>query len=393
MSIIESLRDWDIGRLIPFHIFSSTPTVPSTPTLPSIPTLPSTQTLTTSSKSTSTWISTWTSTLLTGIISSTQTKICIGLLITGVGLGLGLIFNKMYNYNSIKGKPWTRKTIKYKPTEEVENTLDKISLIYAKYVNDPMYVYKMCNDGEIRWIVVLQKLNDTITTERFDEKNILKHVLFRKYRADKLHVVEIFDADHPTITTESITHQRLALLDAHNNQNVVYTVDKDVYPDEFDTTSKRCSNGIHYLKSVEGAYYYGSPHVNYTGAWFSHTDAGYLYSSGHYTNGYKDGVWTFWFIDHDINEYTEQIMIPHKKITFVSGRQNGNYIEYHDGSLQKSIEYTTHESICVGSYKSWFYNGNVHIEGEYDHTGQKRGNWYYFNITGKLVNKVTYPQV
>ncbi len=47
--------------------------------------------------------------------------------------------------------------------EEINNrNLDEINSIYRNYINDPKYVYKSCQ-GE--WIVILEKLDETITNE------------------------------------------------------------------------------------------------------------------------------------------------------------------------------------------------------------------------------------
>lgn len=310
--------------------------------------------------------------------SFTQSKLCFGLLMTGIGLSLFFTrMTKMFRFGSKK----TKYILNSQSDSEVKNTVIEIQKIYEKYINDPSYVYQMCTDKKsnfIRWIVILQKLSDTITNEYFDEKNVqylhLKHLFLKKYRADKLRIIKIFDSDHPTITTDTISH-------TCNGKTVVYTINSDIQ-----------SDAIHYFKLIEGAYYYGLPHSKYTGEWFSHTDDGYLHLSGNYIKGHKDGIWTYWFIDQN-NEKTEQNMIPHRKITFTDGRQNGKYIEYHDGSLNKSVEYTTHESIIVNTYTSWFHNGNIHIEGEYDHHGQKCGEWNYYDMDGNSINKIMYSTV
>ena len=61
--------------------------------------------------------------------------------------------------------------------------MDKFGLCVAKYI-DPLYVFKSCSRD---WIVVLQKLADTIT----NESRPVVDADCAKFRANKLQVVDI----------------------------------------------------------------------------------------------------------------------------------------------------------------------------------------------------------
>jgi antitoxin component YwqK of YwqJK toxin-antitoxin module len=165
-----------------------------------------------------------------------------------------------------------------------------------------------------------------------------------------------------------------------------------VYPDHFDESSIVCSNGIHYFKSVDAAYYYGQPHPNYTGSWIVYTDNGDIHMSGTYKNGHKNDVWTEWYITDRGKENDRDIdrRYPLKETTFKDGRQFGRYIEYHDGSNQISVTYNLIEGVMTGDYKSYYHNDKIHIEGRYDRSGQKRGVWRYYDSYGYQTHTVEY---
>ena len=73
--------------------------------------------------------------------------------------------------------------------------MDKLVPYVAKYI-DPSYVFKSCSHV---WIVVLQKLPDTIT----NESRSVADPNCAKFRADKLSVVDIIHKFDQT-TTDSI---------------------------------------------------------------------------------------------------------------------------------------------------------------------------------------------
>ncbi|VBB18994.1 hypothetical protein YASMINEVIRUS_1526, partial [Yasminevirus sp. GU-2018] len=141
-------------------------------------------------------------------------------------------------------------------------SLLEIYRVYTSYVGDPRYVYKLCSS---RWIVILEKLPDTLCNE--GRSNVID-MKYAKFRADKLLVVMIFEADKPTTKTQTITTQ-------HKNIKTTYTVGKSVVPDFYDPRPNEvCSGGIHYFTTVDGAYYYRDPPNGYSGRWFAWNDAG-----------------------------------------------------------------------------------------------------------------------
>ena len=74
--------------------------------------------------------------------------------------------------------------------------MDKLVLYVTKY-NDSSYVFKSCSHD---WIVVLQKLPDTIT----NESRSVVDADCAKFRANKLLVVDIIHKFDQIITCDSI---------------------------------------------------------------------------------------------------------------------------------------------------------------------------------------------
>ena len=94
----------------------------------------------------------------------------------------------------------------------------------------------------------------------------------------------------------------------HLRSETVYEVGKIVYPDTYDHNIENvCSNGIHYFKTIEPAYFYRNPPINYTGIAICWHNNGQKYSEGPMLNGIKNGKWTYWFSDGSINQSGEYV--------------------------------------------------------------------------------------
>jgi hypothetical protein len=164
-------------------------------------------------------------------------------------------------------------------------SLDKIKEKCAKY-STPDYVFKYCKETyknifrkrEKNIIIVLQKLegeNPTITNE---SRNGIIDPNYAKFRASHLKVILIFDMDHPEIEYESIINKLF------DYTLLTYRRDCIVYADKFDKNLDNiCSNGIHYFKTVDGAFYYQSYWVNKTGKYIYYNDDGSKYKEGDFS--------------------------------------------------------------------------------------------------------------
>ena len=127
----------------------------------------------------------------------------------------------------------------------VEELLKQLTDKLVDYINDKKYVYKTCGD----FIVVLEKLEDTITNEnRSNVSQIDDNRLYAKYRANKLLVKEI-------INKYDLTN--CEVVESNYCSNTKYKINENVYPNDFDTNlEKVCSFGIHYFLKLVRAFYY-----------------------------------------------------------------------------------------------------------------------------------------
>ena len=103
--------------------------------------------------------------------------------------------------------------------------LEKINRIYTKYINDDNYVFKSCQN---QWIVILQRLPNTISNEKrsgiFDKK-------FAKFRGNMFKVIRIFNKFFPTYTLKDVTNSTFTkkILTYRSGRNVeIYDYDKDI---------------------------------------------------------------------------------------------------------------------------------------------------------------------
>src|SRR2546428_12195942 len=78
----------------------------------------------------------------------------------------------------------------------MKSQLELIEEKCTEYLNDPNFVFKCCIDEKTddHWIVILKKLDDTVTNE--SRTNIKNH-LYAKFRADKLKVIKIYKIQNP----------------------------------------------------------------------------------------------------------------------------------------------------------------------------------------------------
>lgn len=148
-------------------------------------------------------------------------------------------------------------------TSLIENRNPLLKKMHKKYPyeSDESYVYKLCysTTNQKTWIVIMQKLKETKTNE--ERKRVYEKML-AKFRADKLKVIEIFNAIDPDETTTMIVNR-------FNKKTLTYEVGKIVEADKYDENiDKVCSGGVHYFKSLDAAFYFNRPLAGCTGYWF-----------------------------------------------------------------------------------------------------------------------------
>lgn len=171
--------------------------------------------------------------------------------------------------------------------------LEQINKIYEEYIDEPSYVFKMSSPHMThKWIIVLKKLDDTITNESRDDVDDANYAVFR---ADKLQVVCIFDALEPRTIRKNI-------LNSYCETCIDYIVGEIIECDSFDENNNNTS-GILYLKSIEGAFYYGTHMTKYNGPWktFDKT-TGILIAEGNIVNGQRTGQWKCYNMDTYVSD-------------------------------------------------------------------------------------------
>jgi hypothetical protein len=125
----------------------------------------------------------------------------------------------------------------------VTTNLDWIRLQFAQ---GESFRYKLCKHH----IVQLQiKGNYKFKYISNETRTVIDH-RFAKYRSNYMYVNAILDMNTQKMKNE-ITH-------TWNHQTIItYKVGTFVYPDSFDPIEKGvCGHGIHFFKTLEGAYFY-----------------------------------------------------------------------------------------------------------------------------------------
>ena len=111
--------------------------------------------------------------------------------------------------------------------------------------SDASFVFKSCQK---EWIVILQKINNTITNE--SRTNVIDHI-YAKFRGNHFLVVDIINKFDINKHIDEITNSYYAY------DIINYKKGEIVKSNSFDEDLINvCSNGIHYFKSIEPAFYY-----------------------------------------------------------------------------------------------------------------------------------------
>jgi hypothetical protein len=131
--------------------------------------------------------------------------------------------------------------IKTKCKNDIFCLINKIKAINGDYLINSIYVYKSCGE----YVVILERLLDTITNENRNNIPNEQSKPFAKYRGSKFLVKDIFHKFDSTKKVSSIS--------SSNFENILeYEIGKVIIPDNFDINlEKVCSNGIHYFLKLE----------------------------------------------------------------------------------------------------------------------------------------------
>jgi hypothetical protein len=134
-------------------------------------------------------------------------------------------------------------------------------------------VYKSCAE----YVVILDRLLDTITNKNRNNISNKQCKPFAKYRGSKFLVKDIFNKFDSTKNVSSISSSNF-------KNKLEYEIEKVIIPDNFDTNLENvCLNGIHYFLKLECAFYYSLQKIQ-IGEYLGWHDNGQQYIKCTYTN-------------------------------------------------------------------------------------------------------------
>ena len=160
--------------------------------------------------------------------------------------------------------------------ETKSELLSLFETIYAKYMDDPKYVFKSTGDA----LIVLKKLKSTRTNETRKVADPKCSI----YKADTLYVVSIRNLYDPLKTMKSVS--------SHYDSSFIYETRKTMKIHNFDdyNLNELCAPGIHYFKTLEPAFYYYIDRKKINGVWKFYHENGRLWMKNNYSDGYKNGL-------------------------------------------------------------------------------------------------------
>lgn len=235
--------------------------------------------------------------------------------------------------------------------------LDYIKRTYEICIVDQNCVYKMCNDF---WFIILKKItkdqDDDITITN-ETRKMVANPMYAKFRASKLDVLYIIDIRNG-ITVESISNTFINTFSNtcnkfNDNIPITYIAGQRVTPNLFDLNlDVICSNGIHYLKSPDAAFYHRQMPKNYTGPWMRWYNNGNKHFVEFYTNGLRNGIATHWY---------EETSNKQQQGNYVDDKKNGLWIQWYSNGIKKS-EGNYVDDKKNGLWIQWYTDGIKEFE-------------------------------
>ncbi len=130
----------------------------------------------------------------------------------------------------------------------------------------------------------------------------------------------------------------------------------------------------------------------YHGKYEQYFKNGKISQEGIYENGYRTGIWKYYFFDGKIYLILEYKTSPvNEKIFYpnsIYGNENGNYKRFYpDGQLEEEGTYLAGK--YHGKRIQYYRNGNIRMIGYYNQ-GIKKGEWIIFNSAKKVIRKEIY---
>lgn len=255
----------------------------------------------------------------------------------------------------------------------LDERLKTIQKFCDKYSTDEKYVFKSCKNqpqtSYHEYIVVMEKLKDTITNE---ERKDVFDKSYAKFRANRLNVVAILSV----VNLSSVTHVMHSWKDSNP---VRYEVGKVVECDKFDEDlNKVCSGGIHYFKTLIPAYYHCNKPEKGHSKYMDWYEDGMQKYEIIFFNGLLNGFWKSWNNDGHTSVEGQ----------YEHGERYGKWIEkYRGGQIKTNVMYK--HGKLNGECTEYHENGQERCNGVYVNN-KKVGIWSNWNSDGKLINQQVY---
>jgi antitoxin component YwqK of YwqJK toxin-antitoxin module len=246
------------------------------------------------------------------------------------------------------------------------STLDEIKILYKRYIDDPVNVYKKCRD---QWIVIMKPLPGTRTNESRDN---VRDPGYAKFRANKLKVLVIFSIFDPS-------KRMRAIINTYDDTvKLKYKVNKIVRPDNFDNNLNRiCAGGVHYFKSIDAAFYWGSRYFK-SGHWCQWYSDGQIGREGDYQDGKQTGHWCSWYSDGQIESEGD----------YQDGKRTGHWRAWHaNGQIKREGDYQDDKQ--TSHWCLWYSDGRMHVEG-YFQNGKRTGHCCSWYSNGQMITEGDY---
>lgn len=175
--------------------------------------------------------------------------------------------------------------------------LDALKKYCKSYINNQKIVFKSCG---LEWIVVLEKLPDTLTNEKRTRVYDHNHSTFRGNKFKVVNIINKFNFQQ--IKTIQNTY--------FTANTSTYKIGEITFADMYDPNIENISsNGIHYFLTIDTAYYFElDEHLTYTGEYMNWYPDGHLRCARRYLNGKKQGNGI------ELNEWYNNIFVNYKYI-------------------------------------------------------------------------------
>lgn len=310
-----------------------------------------------------------------------------------------------------------------------ENKFDSIDVIKEKcieYIDDTKYVYKKCVYENDQWLVVLEKLEDTMTNEMRD----FADKRYAKFRANKLKVIDLININNPSTKANQIFSKFLPVCSTKPNKLIrptklgepvkdgvemkiepirtCYKIREITHSNKYDRNIDNvCSSGIHYFTTIEPAYFYNMSQTNFsenqTGLVYGWYDDGEKRFEADIVKGQLCGNIIFWY-EHGGKEIEGKFFNNKKISTWNEFDDNGKIwkqSEYLiDSLLMKQTCWYPHSEIKkyegewlneneTGAWTFWHKSGEIFSKGNYL-DGKKTGNWISWSQKGKKATETDF---